>query len=73
MHEPGYRAAHENKLGEVSRSDCRALLQGDEDYARDGQFKHASSGVLYETYPPDQTKALWDQFKFVYLPKRSSV
>jgi len=31
------------------------------------------SGALYETYPPDQAKALWDGFEFVYTPKRKSV
>ena len=25
-------------------------------------------GALYETYPPDQAKALWDRFEFVYTP-----
>ena len=45
-HEPGYGAAHEDRLGEVSGSDCRALLQGEEAYAGDGQFEHASSGCI---------------------------
>ena len=37
-HEPGYGAAREDGLGEVSISDCRVLLQGEEDYVGDGQF-----------------------------------
>ena len=29
-------------------------------------------GALYETYRPDQAKALWDRFEFVYTPKHGS-
>jgi hypothetical protein len=29
-------------------------------------------GALYQTFPPDQAKALWDRFEFVYTPKRGS-
>ena len=29
-------------------------------------------GALYETYPPEQAKALWDRFEFVYTPKHGS-
>ena len=29
-------------------------------------------GALYETFPPEKTKALWDQFEFVYTPKHGS-
>ena len=29
-------------------------------------------GSLYETFPPDQAKALWDRFQFVYTPKHGS-
>ena len=29
-------------------------------------------GSLYETFPPDQAKALWDRFDFVYTPKHGS-
>ena len=29
-------------------------------------------GSLYETFPPDQAKALWDRFEFVYTPKHGS-
>jgi len=25
-------------------------------------------GSLYETFPPDKAKALWDRFEFVYTP-----
>ncbi len=25
-------------------------------------------GALYEAYPPDEAKALWDRFEFVYTP-----
>lgn len=28
-----------------------------------------SPGALYEAFPPDQAKALWDRFEFVYTPK----
>lgn len=31
-----------------------------------------SPGSLYETFPPDQAKALWDRFEFVYTPKHGS-
>ena len=31
-----------------------------------------SAGALYETFPPDQAKALWDRFEFVYTPKHGS-
>jgi hypothetical protein len=27
---------------------------------------------LYETFPPEQAKALWDRFEFVYTPKHGS-
>ena len=27
---------------------------------------------LYERFPPDQTKTLWDRFEFVYTPKHGS-
>ena len=29
-------------------------------------------GSFYETLPPDQAKALWDRFEFVYTPKHGS-
>ncbi len=29
-------------------------------------------GALYETFPPDQAKAIWDRFEFVYTPKHGS-
>ena len=29
-------------------------------------------GALYETFPPDKAKALWDKFEFVYTPKHGS-
>ena len=29
-------------------------------------------GSLYETYPPNKAKALWDRFEFVYTPKHGS-
>ena len=29
-------------------------------------------GSLYETFPPDQAKALWERFQFVYTPKHGS-
>lgn len=29
-------------------------------------------GALYETFEPDQAKAIWDRFEFVYTPKHGS-
>jgi hypothetical protein len=29
-------------------------------------------GSLYETFPPDKAKALWNRFEFVYTPKHGS-
>jgi len=29
-------------------------------------------GSLYETFPPEKAKAIWDQFEFVYTPKHGS-
>ena len=29
-------------------------------------------GALYEVYPPQQAKALWDRFEFVFTPKHGS-
>ena len=29
-------------------------------------------GALYETFPPDQAKTLWDRFEFIYTPKHGS-
>jgi hypothetical protein len=29
-------------------------------------------GALYQAFPPEQVKALWDRFEFVYTPKHSS-
>lgn len=31
-----------------------------------------SPGALYEAFPPEQAKALWDRFKFVYTPQHGS-
>lgn len=31
-----------------------------------------SAGALYQAYPPQQAKALWDRFEFVYTPKHGS-
>ena len=31
-----------------------------------------SPGALYEKFPPDKAKALWDRFEFVYTPKHGS-
>jgi DDE superfamily endonuclease len=31
-----------------------------------------NAGSLYETFPPDKAKALWDRFEFVYTPKHGS-
>jgi len=50
-----------------------------------GQYKNAEQitlvmdnlnthepGALYETFPPEKAKALWDRFEFVYTPKHGS-
>ena len=29
-------------------------------------------GALYETFPPEKAKALWDRFEFVYTPQHGS-
>ena len=29
-------------------------------------------GALYETFPPEKSKALWDRSEFVYTPKHGS-
>ena len=29
-------------------------------------------GALYETFPPEKAKAIWDKFEFVYTPKHGS-
>lgn len=29
-------------------------------------------GALYQAFPPEQAKALWDRFEFVYTPKHGS-
>jgi len=29
-------------------------------------------GALYETFPPEQAKRLWDRFEFIYTPKHGS-
>ncbi len=29
-------------------------------------------GSLYEAFPPEKTKALWDRFEFIYTPKHGS-
>lgn len=31
-----------------------------------------SPGALYEAFPPERAKALWDRFDFVYTPKHGS-
>ena len=31
-----------------------------------------SPGALYQAFPPDQAKAFWDRFEFVYTPKHGS-
>ncbi len=30
------------------------------------------AGSLYEVFPPDKARALWDRFEFVYTPKHGS-
>ena len=35
-------------------------------------FSTHTPGALYETFPPDHAKALWDRFEFVYTPKHGS-
>ena len=37
----------------------------------DNLNKH-SPGALYQTFPPDKAKALWDRFEFIYTPKHGS-
>lgn len=29
-------------------------------------------GALYETFPPDEAKRLWDRYEFIYTPKHGS-
>lgn len=29
-------------------------------------------GALYDTFPPEEAKALWDRFEFIYTPKHGS-
>jgi hypothetical protein len=29
-------------------------------------------GALYDTFPPEKAKALWDRFEFIYTPKHGS-
>ena len=49
------------------------------------QYKHAAKitlvmdnlnthepGALYEAFPPEKAKALWDRFEFIYTPKHGS-
>lgn len=31
-----------------------------------------NAGSLYEVFPPEKAKALWDGFNFVYTPKHGS-
>ncbi len=31
-----------------------------------------SPGALYEAFPPEQARALWDRFEFIYTPKHGS-
>jgi hypothetical protein len=35
-------------------------------------FSTHKPGSLYETFPPQKAKALWDKFDFVYTPKHGS-
>ena len=35
-------------------------------------FKTHVSGALYEKYPPEIAKDLWDRFEFIYTPKHGS-
>jgi hypothetical protein len=35
-------------------------------------LKTHTPGALYETFPPDKAKRLWDKFEFVYTPKHGS-
>jgi len=37
----------------------------------DNLNSHGSS-ALYETFPPEKAKALWDRFEFVSPPKHGS-
>ena len=35
-------------------------------------FSTHKPGALYETFPPEQAKNIWDRFEFVYTPKHGS-
>ena len=35
-------------------------------------FNIHCAGSFYETFPPEEAKALWDRFEFVYTPKHGS-
>jgi len=30
------------------------------------------AGALYEVYPPQEAKRIWDRFEFIYTPKHGS-
>jgi len=60
--------------------DWANFLQEIEDYWRNAEkitlvmdnLATHSPGALYETFPPEVAKALWDRFEFVYTPKHGS-
>lgn len=35
-------------------------------------FKTHSAGSLYEEFPPEEAKRIWDRFEFIYTPKHGS-
>jgi len=35
-------------------------------------FKTHAASAFYETFPPEEAKALWDRFEFVFTPKHGS-
>jgi hypothetical protein len=37
-----------------------------------GNLNIHEPGALYETFPPDKAKALWDRLEFVYTPRHGS-
>jgi hypothetical protein len=55
-------------LGEIARRYLRAQKIT---LVMDNLNTHAP-GSLYETFPPEAAKALWDRFDFVYTPKHGS-
>ena len=58
--------------GAIYPGNCSTLSRRTENTLVMDNLNTHSPGALYQTFPPDQAKELWDRFEFIYTPKHGS-